>query len=76
MRRAKIVATIGPASNTVEKLCDLINVGLNVCRINMSHGTYEGHSQTIKNIREASNYVISGNNSSYPLRARSNGRVV
>lgn len=54
MRRAKIVATIGPASNTVEKLCDLINVGLNVCRINMSHGTYEGHSQTIKNIREAS----------------------
>lgn len=54
MRRAKIVATIGPASNTVEKLCQLINAGINVCRINMSHGTYEGHHSTIANIREAS----------------------
>lgn len=54
MRRAKIVATIGPASNTVEKLCQLIQAGVNVCRINMSHGTYEGHQQVIQNIREAS----------------------
>ncbi len=54
MRRAKIVATIGPSSSSKEMLVKLINAGINVCRINMSHGTYEGHSQVIKNIREAS----------------------
>lgn len=54
MRRAKIVGTIGPSSNTVETLKKLIESGLNVARLNMSHGTHEGHLQTIKNIREAS----------------------
>lgn len=53
-RRAKIVATIGPSSNTVEMLEKLIKAGLNVARINMSHGTHEGHAQTIANIRQAS----------------------
>lgn len=54
MRKAKIVATLGPASNTVEKISELIFAGMNVVRINMSHGTYEGHAQVIKNVREAS----------------------
>lgn len=54
MRKAKIVATIGPASSSLEVLQKLINVGMNVCRVNMSHGTYEGHRQVIQNIREAS----------------------
>lgn len=54
MRRAKIVATIGPATNSKEMLSKLIEAGVNVCRINMSHGTYEAHSAVIKNIREAS----------------------
>ncbi len=54
MRRAKIVATIGPASNTKEMISKLIATGVNVCRINMSHGTYEAHAAVIKNIREAS----------------------
>ncbi|MDD4976521.1 MAG: pyruvate kinase [Bacteriovorax sp.] len=54
MRRAKIVATIGPSSSSKEMLTQLIIAGMNVCRINMSHGTYEGHQQVIKNIREAS----------------------
>lgn len=54
MRRAKIVATIGPSSSSKEMLIQLISAGMNVCRINMSHGTYEGHQQVIKNIREAS----------------------
>ena len=54
MRKAKIVATIGPSSSSLEVLQKLINVGMNVCRINMSHGTYEGHRQVIHNIREAS----------------------
>jgi pyruvate kinase len=53
-RRAKIVGTIGPSSSTVEKLEQLITAGLNVARVNMSHGTHEGHTQTIENIRQAS----------------------
>jgi len=54
MRRAKIVATLGPSSNTVETICELIKSGLNVARVNMSHGTHESHQQLINNIREAS----------------------
>lgn len=54
MRRAKIVATLGPSSSSKEMITKLIEAGMNVCRINMSHGTYEGHSAVIKNIRDAS----------------------
>ena len=53
-RRAKIVATIGPSSNTVEMIEKLIESGMNVCRLNMSHGTHEGHAEVIRNIRKAS----------------------
>lgn len=53
-RRAKIVATLGPSSDSVEKIKELINAGINVARVNMSHGTHEGHAQVIKNIRQAS----------------------
>ncbi|MFA5583135.1 MAG: pyruvate kinase [Bacteriovoracaceae bacterium] len=53
-RRAKILATIGPSSNSIEMLEKLILAGMNGARINMSHGTYEGHEQSIKNIRKAS----------------------
>lgn len=48
MRRAKILATLGPASNTQETIEAMINAGLNAVRINMSHGSYEEHSATIK----------------------------
>jgi pyruvate kinase len=54
MRRAKIVATLGPSSDTTVKIQSLIEAGMNVARVNMSHGTHEGHSKVIKNIREAS----------------------
>jgi pyruvate kinase len=56
-RRAKIVATLGPSSNTTEKIAALIKAGLNVARVNMSHGTHEGHAELIKSIREASKQV-------------------
>jgi len=46
------VATMGPASDSQETIADMINQGLNVCRINFSHGSYEDHEKTIKNIRE------------------------
>jgi len=53
MRKTKIVCTIGPASESVEKLTDLINAGMNVARLNFSHGDFEEHGARIKNIREA-----------------------
>src|SRR4051795_5202344 len=54
MRKTKIVCTIGPASESIEKLTQLINSGMNVARLNFSHGDFEEHGARIKNIREAS----------------------
>lgn len=53
MRKTKIVATIGPASNSVALLTELILNGLDVARLNFSHGSHETHYEIIKNIREA-----------------------
>lgn len=53
-RRAKIIGTVGPSSNKLETLEKLINAGLNVARLNMSHGTHEGHKEQINTIRQAS----------------------
>ena len=54
MRRTKIVCTIGPASNSAEVLERLILNGMNVARLNFSHGTQEEHGAVIKTIREVS----------------------
>lgn len=54
LRKTKIVCTIGPASESVEKLTQLIESGMNVARLNFSHGDFEEHGQRIQNIREAS----------------------
>ena len=51
MKRTKIVATIGPSSSSKEVLKEMILAGLNVCRLNFSHGAYEDHSEVIENIR-------------------------
>ena len=53
MRKTKIVCTIGPASESLEKLCSLMEAGMNVCRLNFSHGSHEEHAARIKTIREA-----------------------
>ncbi|MFN3917513.1 MAG: pyruvate kinase [Flavobacteriales bacterium] len=52
MRRTKIVATMGPASAPKEVLTEMIKAGVNVCRLNFSHGAYEDHAKTITTIRE------------------------
>ncbi len=52
MRRAKIVATIGPASSSPEQLNALIRAGIDVVRVNMSHGAHNSHGETIKNARK------------------------
>lgn len=53
MRRAKIVCTLGPSSNTTGRLVELINAGMNVARLNMSHGDYDEHGARLKAVREA-----------------------
>lgn len=53
MRRTKIVATIGPASRDREVLVELINAGMDVARLNFSHGTHEQHAETAEWVREA-----------------------
>lgn len=53
MRKAKIVDTIGPASSSLETLTELVKAGMNVARINRSHGTFEEHVAIYNNIRQA-----------------------
>ncbi len=52
-KKTKILATLGPASNTLETIEGLIKAGANMFRLNFSHGTHEYHSETLKNIRTA-----------------------
>ena len=52
MRKTKIVCTIGPASESEEVLTQLIDAGMNVARLNFSHGDHAEHQQTIERIRK------------------------
>lgn len=52
-RHARIVATLGPASRTAEKVKDLAEAGADVFRVNFSHGSHADHAKTIANVREA-----------------------
>lgn len=54
MRRTKIIATIGPASEKVEVLCDMMKEGLDICRLNFSHGDHRWHKNAIQKIKKAS----------------------
>jgi pyruvate kinase len=53
-RRTKIVATLGPASSTPEVIRQLIAAGLDVARLNFSHGSYDDHARTIRILRDLS----------------------
>ena len=52
MKKTKIVATLGPACSSKSVLKEMILEGLNVCRLNFSHGSYDDHANSIKMIRE------------------------
>ncbi len=56
-RKVKIVATLGPASKTVDQIEKLIRAGLDVARLNFSHGDHNFHRSLIENVREASKRV-------------------
>ncbi len=54
IKRTKILATVGPATNTYESIVDMIKAGVNGFRLNFSHGSYEEREEQIKWIRKAS----------------------
>lgn len=53
MRRAKIVATLGPAVSSYDQLRALLEAGVNIVRMNMSHGTHEVHTEIFTNLKRA-----------------------
>ncbi len=53
MRRTKIVCTLGPATDNVETMKELIRCGLDAARVNFSHGTYESHGEMIQKLKQA-----------------------
>jgi len=53
VKKTKIVCTIGPASDSIDTLVKMINSGMNVARLNFSHGEHETHLTSLNNVREA-----------------------
>jgi pyruvate kinase len=53
MRRAKIVCTIGPAVESVEKIAELVDAGMNMARLNLSHGDHTEHQLRLDMVRAA-----------------------
>src|SRR4030043_1401695 len=52
-RRTKIVCTIGPSTSSASMIKELLQAGMDVARINFSHGTHKEHASYIKNLRQA-----------------------
>ena len=55
--QSKIVCTLGPATDSKEKIKDLFEAGMNIARLNFSHSTHEYHEQVFHNIREVSDKI-------------------
>jgi pyruvate kinase len=53
MRLTKIIATIGPASRSEDVIAQMIDAGVDICRLNFSHGNHQNHEETFRRIREA-----------------------
>ena len=59
LKRTKIVATLGPASSSVEVIKEMYDKGLNVCRLNFSHGDHGVHEENIKRVQQVNNEINS-----------------
>ncbi|MBK22329.1 MAG: pyruvate kinase [Flavobacteriales bacterium] len=59
LKRTKIVATLGPASSSVEVIKEMYDKGLNVCRLNFSHGDHSVHEENIKRVQKVNNEINS-----------------
>src|SRR5262249_59828750 len=57
MRRTKITATIGPACCNPAVITRMVRAGMDVARLNFSHGTYRDHARAIRQIRDASTRI-------------------
>ena len=57
MRRAKIVATLGPATESYEMIRAIIDAGVDVARLNLSHGSYAEHEGRFANVRKAADEI-------------------
>ena len=76
LRKTKVIATIGPACDDVDTLRQMINAGMNVARLNMSHGNAESHAATLARVQQAakeanSNVAIMVDNRGREIRTRS-----
>lgn len=54
MRRTKIICTMGPSTEDLNTIKDIINAGMNIARLNLSHGTHDSHQKMFNNIRKIS----------------------
>src|ERR671939_563532 len=50
-RRTKIIATLGPATSSHERITALVHAGMNCARLNFSHGTHEQHAESLRTVR-------------------------
>lgn len=82
MRKTKIICTIGPASESPETLSAMIEAGMNVARINFSHGTHEEHAKkiaTIKQVREGFDrpvaIMLDTKGPEYRIKTFKNGKI-
>ena len=74
MIRTKIVATMGPACSSPEILYSLFEAGVDVCRLNFSHGSLDEHLLMLRNIREAAALEAADRGARRLVRAEDSGR--
>ena len=58
MRRTKIICTLGPSSDSPERMRELMRAGMDVARLNFSHGTHEDHKRMFRHVREAAQEAL------------------